>query len=587
MKTIIRKISNENPRLTIKVNPENPTVKFSVPSSGYNSPKDGIFNSALIEITIKRKNKIDEMKYQSISNDPSLNTKVSKDLFPQILNDPSVNEIVVELKNSTFTNFYAELTIQKGNDFLDVKNPLQEFREHFQYEGNSKILFSAPFGSGKTTFLDYCFFGENKISTGYEVFKVFPVNYSVASNEDIFRYIKTDILFQLLGKGVKFDEEEESILTTFQEYMYLNPKKTILSFLKNISKLNSKTEILSKVVDSLNEFMKPIYEYHEKQQTDDKEQLEPYIREIYEKEGSLFEDNFYTQVIRQLLEQLRTRHYKESVLVIEDLDRMDPEHIFRILNVISAHYDTYHYAEDQEHHNKFGFDKIILVCDVNNIRNIFHHKYGEKTDFAGYMNKYFSSSPFFYNSLEMKYFYIEKEFTYKGVQNPKYAEIEDCNKFILNKLALVELISFRDLLKLDYQKLRAYYNYHNKSELFYSTITAPIIMFLYEYFGKLDLIKKLKICKENQVKKEASHQLYQYLTTNFIAGISNNYQQEIYYTLNGTHCIFTIEYADGHSHFYNAKPKSPNIGAISTLDDFYDLFIKNVEIYEKLKMKKV
>ena len=30
---------------------------------------------------------------------------------------------------------------------------------------------------------------------------------------------------------------------------------------------------------------------------------------------------------------------KKPVLIIEDLDRLDPKHLFRILNVVSAHID--------------------------------------------------------------------------------------------------------------------------------------------------------------------------------------------------------------------------------------------------------
>src|SRR5690606_21895589 len=65
-----------------------------------------------------------------------------------------------------------------------------------------------------------------------------------------------------------------------------------------------------------------------------------------------------------------------------------PEHIFRLFNVFSVHFNQ-HYET-----NKFGFDKIIFVCDINNIKNIYHHKYGNNVDFVGYIDKFYSYLPF-------------------------------------------------------------------------------------------------------------------------------------------------------------------------------------------------
>ena len=50
-----------------------------------------------------------------------------------------------------------------------------------------------------------------------------------------------------------------------------------------------------------------------------------FVEELYDKEGSLFEDNFFTQLIRQLLTRVKNEENKPNVLIIEDLDRMDPD----------------------------------------------------------------------------------------------------------------------------------------------------------------------------------------------------------------------------------------------------------------------
>ena len=84
------------------------------------------------------------------------------------------------------------------------------------------------------------------------------------------------------------------------------------------------------------------------------------------------------------------------VLVVEDLVRIDPGHIFRILNVLSAHM-TYINGYDDGTKNKFNFDKVLLLCDYANIENIYHHLYGEKTDFKGYISKFSAVRPFKYS----------------------------------------------------------------------------------------------------------------------------------------------------------------------------------------------
>lgn len=89
------------------------------------------------------------------------------------------------------------------------------------------------------------------------------------------------------------------------------------------------------------------------------------------------------------------------VLVIEDMDRIDPAHIFRIHNVFSAHWDIQDYSEQRltggDPLNKYNFDKILLVCHFQNIKNIFHHFYGAQTDFTGYIHKFSSLAPYEYS----------------------------------------------------------------------------------------------------------------------------------------------------------------------------------------------
>lgn len=115
----------------------------------------------------------------------------------------------------------------------------------------------------------------------------------------------------------------------------------------------------------------------------------------------LYENDGVTEFISEQMDKLITSPDAEEtkqkkVLIIDDLDRLDPEHIFRLFNVFSAHFDQVNYYENSiegeiRNDNKFGFDKIIFVCDIENIRKIFAHKYGGEVDFSGYIDKFYST----------------------------------------------------------------------------------------------------------------------------------------------------------------------------------------------------
>jgi len=398
-------------------------------------------------------------------------------------------DLDVETNNSIAQLLYYNL------NHIDDKQSNSSFEAHIDDTVNSKILFSAPFGEGKSTFLNF-FFEQNKKK--YEVFKVFPVNYSVAKNEDIFRYIKTDILFQLFGKEVTFDKETFSNNLTAQQYLLYEPKKVFSSVLKIALGLTHPASGIG-IVNAISEFEKifdEIKSFQEKAKIDDEGKAKAYLAEVYEQEGSIYEDNFYTQLIRQLIDQLKIKSKKKTVLVIEDLDRMDPEHIFRILNVISAHYDAYAQYDDK-YHNKFGFDKIIIVCHLDNIKNIFEHRYGEKTDFKGYINKFYSSHIYKFDYMAVVHELINEMEEY-------YRQQELGQSFVLFKvLSDLKILSLRDILKFKYniQQKNALGNlkntitkrYSNSSSYFKEGIfTIVIYQIIQLLISKDDLINKLE-----------------------------------------------------------------------------------------------
>lgn len=105
--------------------------------------------------------------------------------------------------------------------------------------------------------------------------------------------------------------------------------------------------------------------------------------------GSISECDAFTCLIQKSLERITAK----SVLIIEDLDRIDPAHLFRIMNVLSSQVDNPYYSEIPNG-NKFGFDKIILVMDYEIAKHLFHHFYGKEANYEGYMNKFLNTLPF-------------------------------------------------------------------------------------------------------------------------------------------------------------------------------------------------
>lgn len=94
-----------------------------------------------------------------------------------------------------------------------------------------------------------------------------------------------------------------------------------------------------------------------------------------------------------LIQKTLKHQTAKSILIVEDLDRIDPAHLFRIMNVLSSQVDNPYYA-DSLNGNKFGFEKILLVMDYNMTRYIFQHFYGINANYEGYMNKFLKSTPF-------------------------------------------------------------------------------------------------------------------------------------------------------------------------------------------------
>lgn len=152
---------------------------------------------------------------------------------------------------------------------------------------------------------------------------------------------------------------------------------------------------LKSLKDKVNEFKKEV---------DQTVLLDDYLAKF--DKTSVYENDIITKIIRDNIITYERRNNKKIVLVIEDMDRLDPAHLFRIMNVFSAHMD-YGYRnmspiDNTLFDNKFGVSNVVFVMHEDNTKALFHHFYGEEADYDGYMSKFYNKDIFKFSLEEEK-----------------------------------------------------------------------------------------------------------------------------------------------------------------------------------------
>ena len=271
-------------------------------------------------------------------------------------------------------------------DSINISGKLNVFAQYL--ETTDRIILSAKFGDGKTYLLNELRKDE-AMQDKYEFFTIYPVNYSVAKNEDVFEYIKRDIIVQLHKKKLF---ENIDLNTLFGSVFTLNDLTSVVPFLLSLVPLG---ELCN---EGYSKFLEIKKKYDEKKHIVDK-----YLSQFANTAGCIHEEDGYTKLIKKAIKWISQDHSlngkvkkaKKPVLIIEDLDRLDPKHLFRILNVVSAHIDDS--KQPNNVGNKFGFNNIVLVMDYDVTKHIFHHFYGAQACYEGYMSKFLSREPFRYS----------------------------------------------------------------------------------------------------------------------------------------------------------------------------------------------
>lgn len=271
-------------------------------------------------------------------------------------------------------------------DTIDISQNIQDFKQVFENE--NRIIFSARFGDGKSYFLNEFMKSYDEKKNDYYFITLHPVNYVVEENRDVIEYIKRDILFQLI-KDNRIYDFKEGYDKIFDAVCNKESLLKLADFVASIIPVGG----IKDVYEGLKGLASTIYKKYKGQ--DVLHVVDDYLNGFYGKMGSISECDAFTCLIQKSLEQMMAK----SVLIIEDLDRIDPAHLFRIMNVLSSQVDNPYYSE-VPNGNKFGFHKIILVMDYEIARHLFHHFYGKEANYEGYMNKFLNTLPFSYSIKE-------------------------------------------------------------------------------------------------------------------------------------------------------------------------------------------
>lgn len=263
---------------------------------------------------------------------------------------------------------------------IDISQNLKDFKH--KLESEPRVVLSAGFGDGKSYFLKKF---QEVYAEEYHFFTIYPAQYVIGTNEAIFEYIKRDILFQIVDKGIVTEEFDlAGMLMEMAEYVDVS-ELTSFFVSKPIAAL------LGTVVRQVKGIMNSVNRH--------KVSGPNYIDSFLSAKGGLYEHDAYTCMIRKCFEKMKEHDGRQIVLIIEDLDRIDPSHIFSILNIFGSHFDRHFVVNSHEQENKFGVDRLITVMDYDKLEVLYNHQYGEEeeSNFKGYISKYICSTPFRYS----------------------------------------------------------------------------------------------------------------------------------------------------------------------------------------------
>lgn len=344
-----------------------------------------------------------------------------------------------------------------NNSFIPVDDAIVRFHNHLL--SHERIVLSAKFGDGKSFFLNEfkkkC---ANDDNTPYEFITLYPVNYQVLENKDIFELIKHDVLLQILQLGiidVNYKVTDEMAFAFYIQNHFYTFAESLFSMLSSVGFVSPTNQSLFGLLHGIKWLENLKNKVNEiKKEVDQTVLLDDYLAKF--DKTSVYENDIITKIIRDNIVTYQRKHNKKVVLVIEDMDRLDPAHLFRIMNVFSAHMD-YGYRnmlpiDNSLIDNKFCVNNVVFVMHEDNTKALFHHFYGEKADYDGYMSKFYNKDIFKFSLEEEKEKYAIRLIVQKtGVDD--YRVTEFFRKGFLKNLSMRKIVSAMDKVDEQFQSL--------------------------------------------------------------------------------------------------------------------------------------
>jgi hypothetical protein len=299
--------------------------------------------------------------------------------------------------------------MEQDNLIIPIDDAIERFHGHLL--SHPRTIFSAGFGEGKSYFLKRC----NTDMSDVCFITIYPINYQVLENKDIFDVIKRDILFQLFLNGIITSKSPISESVAVYFFIQENISNCAEWLVKGLSNITYPQSIASKIYNAGKSILTSINKKYDSF-CKDHNINDANMLDFYEHTNSkaIYEPDAISAFISESISAWRKRKGNKNrriVLLIEDLDRIDPAHLFRILNVLSAQIDICYYLDNKsniESYNKFGFDNIVCVLDYDNLHCIYHHFYGELTSAEGYISKFANRGIFNYSLNDEKANYMYK-----------------------------------------------------------------------------------------------------------------------------------------------------------------------------------
>lgn len=343
------------------------------------------------------------------------------------------------------------------DDFIPVDDAIARFQNHLL--SHDRIVLSAKFGDGKSFFLNEfkkkC---ANDDNSPFEFITLYPVNYQVLENKDVFELIKHDVLLQILQLGiidVNYKVTDEMAFAFYIQNNFYTFAESLFSMLSSVGFVSPTNQSLFGLLHGIKWLENLKNKVNEiKKEVDQTVLLDDYLAKF--DKTSVYENDIITKIIRDNIISYERRNNKKVVLVIEDMDRLDSAHLFRIMNVFSAHMD-YGYRnmlpiDNTLFDNKFGVSNVVFVMHEDNTKALFHHFYGEKADYDGYMSKFYNKDIFKFSLEEEK----EKYAIRLIVQNTgldEYRVTEFFENGFLTSLSLRKIVSAMDKVDEQFQSL--------------------------------------------------------------------------------------------------------------------------------------